>query len=179
MSTILTLRQRLEEWEKSWSSYCQQLVDKSKEQVNSIDPICYFSHSLSLSQYKNELNGLISSFYIHNCLKEPIEHLSLCLKIDASMPYQFSGKYQAANDDKKNGQAWIQVNPDQAKENELWFTYQAPDSLKISEKIIFPEFSITWRNEPDYKLSLTGFLYTENAPDGLVVNNPFQLNMSS
>ncbi|SEN86011.1 hypothetical protein SAMN04488134_102115 [Amphibacillus marinus] len=166
-------KEKLIELDNSWEQLYQKLRNNHKQE-DLIEPVLlgYYTHSLNLATAVNESSILNASFYIANHTAKPIEQLTICIKIDASLPYQFSGKYINENDHgKKAGQqtAWqlVENNHDQ-----YWFTYLPEEGLLADRTIQFANFAITWKAEEAYSLSIEGFIYTNEYPDGQAVLNP-------
>ncbi|MDQ0159596.1 hypothetical protein [Alkalibacillus salilacus] len=141
--------------------------------------ISYFTHSINAATDFQDENLLFGGFHIKNLSSATIEDLYICLRIDTSDPFNFSGKFN--NDPSSiNAQAilatWERFNhSDDDKEH--WFKLGQGHYLKPFDDVSLSDFQITWENHVPFSCSITGFVYTESESDGKTSLNTINIRM--
>lgn len=178
------LQKKIYQWNKQTETYLDK-VNKELEQIK-IEKfqtdgriIAYYTYSFNMTYREGEENLIIGNFNIENTSKETINNLSICLLIQTTSMYQFSGKYTTENTSSKsqsNPVYWKQVDVDD-KEGTFWFTLTNGKSLAPNEIISFSDFSLAWEKGEDFSCRVNGFVYPDQDQEGIPALNAINVHM--
>ncbi|MEN2768095.1 hypothetical protein [Ornithinibacillus xuwenensis] len=165
---------------KAYVDEIKELLKNQNRKLNIPSILGYFTYSLSTTNDEREENIIWGDFQIKNLTEEPIEDLYLCIKIDATDDYKFTGKYQTnkgKKDKTTSTSAWEQFhNQDEDNEHEHWFQLSNQKQLLPQETISFSDFQIKWKNKGFYTCSVQGYAYTAFEKEGIAALNTINVS---
>ncbi|WP_411953841.1 hypothetical protein ACKXGF_11410 [Alkalibacillus sp. S2W] len=177
------IKKKLEELNNQTDRFVEEFKDylTNKHVADQPSPpfMSYFTHSINAATDFQDENLLFGGFHIKNLSSTTIEDLYICLRIDTSDPFSFSGKF--SNEPSTiNAQTvpatWEQFNhSDDDKEH--WFKLGQGHHLEPFGDISLSDFQITWENHVPLSCSITGFVYTESENDGITSLNTVNIRM--
>ncbi|WP_026908038.1 hypothetical protein [Paucisalibacillus globulus] len=160
---------------KAYANEIKTIIKEQHNRQNNASIIGYFTFSISTTNKKNEKNIILGDFHIKNLSANTINNLYLCIKIDATDKYNFSGKYKTTklqNDRTASSSYWsLFTVPDKEDENEYWFQLSNQKQLLPHETLSFSDFQINWTNKDVYSCSVQGFIYTDFEKEGIFALN--------
>lgn len=139
----------------------------------------YFTHSLNITTNEQEESILFGGFHIKNLSANTVNDLYICLQIDTTNQYDFSGKFRSESSTLKSQGlpvTWERFN-NSDDEKELWFRLGVDKQLNPFETISFPQFQLTWENKDSFSCSIEGFVYSEYEKDGVPSFNTINLKI--
>ncbi|SDK28497.1 hypothetical protein [Sediminibacillus albus] len=183
MSSYHELKRKLDQWNKQTSDYLaqiEQLINKKQEETQyqtSSRLTGYFTSSMHAVHHKKQENVLLGDFYIKNNGMEAVRDLNICLRIQATTRFDFSGKYHLKNSNlNKNSFPSVWERVEQESEEDYWFKKIDDGILEPADTIAFPNFQLKWRADDNYAISIEGFVYCSLEKDGIPSLN--QINVS-
>ncbi|MET3684427.1 hypothetical protein ABID56_002564 [Alkalibacillus flavidus] len=177
------IKKKLEELNNQTDRFVEEfkeyLTNKHVAEQPSTPFMSYFTHSINAATDFQDENLLFGGFHIKNLSSDTINDLYICLRIDTSDPFTFSGKFQSEQST-VNAQGipatWERFNHSE-DEKEHWFNLTKDNHLQPFGDISLSDFQITWQNHVPFSCSITGFVYTESESDGITSLNTINIKM--
>lgn len=169
---ILQLQEMNRKYLAEISSIIQEKAHSSELQI-----VSYFSYSLSIAHEKDKENFCLGSFHIYNLSRKPFKNPYICLKLSASSPFEFSGKYlyKGSKQNMKFSNSWERFNDPDDKE-EFWLRPQQVQQIEPFERLTFSDFQIKWSPKNAYSSSVLGYTYGDGLEDGIASLNHININ---
>lgn len=178
MVSVLSLIQQITEWHK-------EQVHRLSQLETLIDNICinngsiysYFTYAITISHTVEQDSYLLGSMHVQNISNHVITNPLICLKISATSPFDFSGKYIYPNTTQKmqvTG-AWERINEATNKE-EYWLRPTHKQVIEPGETITFSNFQLKWKVDQQYNYHLYGYVYSDEYKDGVPTKNQINVN---
>lgn len=142
----------------------------------------YFTYTVNTSNDDLGENIIIGDFQIKNLSNRTVEELYLCIKVDATDAYKFSGKFYVSNFNNNNSPAsyWRQFQTnEEVSDNEHWFQLIEEKQLLPMETISFSNLQIKWRNDGFYSCTVQGFIFTNMENEGISALNMINVSTKS
>ncbi|MBC5636349.1 hypothetical protein [Ornithinibacillus hominis] len=176
-----TLRNKIAQLNNQTQAFTTELYElvkdyKSKPNINSI--LGFFTYSVNMTSDPKEENIILGDFHIHNLTGNTLAALYLCLKVNTTSTYKFTGKYltKSAQADSSEPFSYWQQLPERNEEHEYWFQLTPNKEVKPLEKIAFSDFQVSWKNTRSNVCSIQAFLYTESEKEGINSLNSISVN---
>jgi hypothetical protein len=176
---MIELQEKIKQYNKETTSYIEEikkLIIQSQKREE-LKMISYFTYTTSISHEKETESLIIGSYHIHNFGDKPISNPYICLKLSASSPFLFSGKYttQKTNLTMQTNDVWERLNGQSEKE-EFWLKPIGNEIISPNQIISFSNFQAKWIPTDSYSGSIMGFTYCDEFKDGVPSIN--QINVS-
>lgn len=168
---ILEKITKLNNQTEAYTTKIVQLLEGYRKRLNLSTLLGYFTYSISTTNDRTEENIILGDFHIQNLTDATVEELYLCIKINTTEAYKFSGKYFTNTfnmDNKTLSSQWQKFkNPNEENQQEHWFRLVDQKVLLPLETISFRDFQITWKNEGPFSCSIQAFVYTQFEKNGI------------
>lgn len=155
-----------------------QLYGKALPKINN-GLLAYYTYSFNITYRDGEDNLVMGNLHVQNTTNEIVSNLSICLLIQTTDVYQFSGKYTTANSggqSKSDAVYWERIDLD-GEEGAYWFTLTDNKTLAPSETISFSDFSLAWEQGKEFSCRVNGYVYTEKDEEGIPALNSINIHM--
>ncbi|MBM7543124.1 hypothetical protein [Amphibacillus cookii] len=181
MVSWLEVKGKLEALDRSWQELYEKASDHSSQNASLNKVISFLASSIDISNQSDEWSCINMSYHILNGTVKPLENLLICVRIDASVRYQISGKYLLATD--RGGQQKIKANwklleDHHNEDGEYWFSYLGEKVNRADRAEPLP-LTLTWPAKEKYRFKIDAFYYSNRDEEGLPVDNPLLLNVTS
>ncbi|WP_112179556.1 MULTISPECIES: hypothetical protein [Paraliobacillus] len=183
MNETEILQNKMLEWNKQSEAYLKK-IEKELEQLNNMvlpttdnGLIAYYTYSFNITYREAEENLIIGNLHVQNRTNEMVNNLSICLLIQTTDSYQFSGKYTTVNSgpqSKSDAVYWKRIDMDE-EEGAYWFTLMENKTLAPSETISFSDFSLAWEQGRNFSCRVNGLIYTEKE-EGIAALNAINIH---
>lgn len=185
MSESERLQNKMLEWDKQSETYLRK-IEKELEQLygrvlptKTNDLLAYYTYSFNMTYRDGEENLVIGNLHVQNTTSEIVSNLSICLLIQTTDVYQFSGKYttvESGSQSKSDAVYWKRIDVDE-EEGTYWFRLMENKTIAPSETISFSDFSIAWEQGKKFSCRVNGFVYTEKDEEGIPALNAINIHM--
>lgn len=162
---------------KKINEYVQQSSKLNDDKV-----FGYFTSSLNMTYREDDENVVIGSFHIKNNTINSLDHLSICLMIKATVPYQFSGKYVTSASAKQKNPTpfkWKQFETEDQEEGVYWFSMLPDQTIDSLNQISFPDFIISWEPEVPCSCQVSAFIYPDPNKAGIPALNAINMAVTN
>ncbi|WP_017473528.1 hypothetical protein [Amphibacillus jilinensis] len=181
MTSWLEVKTKLEALDRSWQELYEKASNYSSRNASFNKVISFLASSIDISNQSDEWSCINMSYHILNGTVKPLENLIVCVRIDASVRYQISGKYLLAKDrrDQQKIKAnWQLLEDHQNGGEEYWFSYLG-EKVNGADRAEPLHLTLTWPTKEQYKFKIDAFYYSNRDEEGLPVDNPLLLNVTS
>lgn len=180
--SLLKISHTLTQLEKDIERTHDQIRKKFTENnqhllVQSSAVYCYFTHIIILNHEVDKSHLIMGSFYIKNISNEPKYAPVILLNIKSQTKFNFSAKYQNANDKSRKQQfLWERIQLDKLDpKNYYSFKPTNTNKLQPNEQLSLQNFQI--KIPLDAVLTVEGFTYFNKSNDGLPALNSIHVTI--
>lgn len=158
---------------------CNQIKNTHKENIHRIEEIllkhnsssksclAYFTNSISIAPRSNEETIIIGKFHIVNLGHAAIHKPVLLFTIKSDSDIKFSGKFASEGKGSLGMFEWERVKTKGDAKKEYCFKSLKFEELPPGEKMEFPDFQLKFVHRSKTAVSMEGFLYYEENPEGI------------
>lgn len=172
------IKDKLNQINKETTTYLNEIKQLISAKSHSKKPsiIGYFTHSTNVTNKAFEPNIILGNLKVLNIGQTTINNLVICLNMNFSSDYDFSGKYILENEKSPVISAPVFWALMEQKDHVYWFKLLKEEPLNPGESVTFSDFNIRWQPKESYTSAVRGFIYCEEIQEGISVINPISLS---
>lgn len=153
------------------------IENKLKKIIDSSSPcLAYFTNAIFISS--NEENVIIGKFHILNTGYQTIHQPIILLSIKSELEVKFSGKFASSEGKGDLGLVeWERVKTNGDTRKEYCLKPVKINELQMGESAAFSDFQLKFQYKENHSISLEGYVYFEEMPEGIRSLNSINLSM--